>query len=647
MGKIFGGIPLITEDIFVVVFDEIERAKLDEVYRLVEIIERFKNEGRTGLPVRLVFFVCLDPDEFENVLHRQADDPNAILLEGFFFNDPKSFTDRIFLPPHSMEAKNTYLLTKSEELVKRYQLKNLPAKLDPFIVNSPAREDEFEESQQKALGNMLDILSGTSPRVLNRALNSVQRTYASLARGLGPERLEKIRLADLLAMEYIKIRFPYLFQFFAETNGILKASIGIGQTNAGWGAYFIHSKLRDRGIKDIFEWIKDVTGKEIDKNDKSVATRLLSLVYDYGIRWIEADQNYDNITGVAVEMIYEDACSLSSSINMHNYLVLYEFEKDIPTFRQVRTLYKEHKQKALNLQEIENILLLQYARFLYDVSPKIPTPIEMHIDLLKELTRRVIATTYNQEKYALMDSARTDATYRVIFETLTLIEYAEQKTQKKKQTEYYKIAWDNLKEIFVSSAVSSDIKLQILDSFVNTEKGSGSSIHRRLVHSFKILQTLYAEEMKEVLQHVFDEIDERYISKGEDIYAKEESPIFVIFQNWSTNQNNFEEIEKIRSIGRKHIYKHPDAIKRYYWDNFPIYDDSNPWDGYEDVLNTHSLAFDTNLNGDEVKNNKAFQEKINTLKSNDVTLRSLLTEQGFLLQKSVPSQTSLKRDLSK
>ncbi|MEZ4087015.1 MAG: P-loop NTPase fold protein [Candidatus Gracilibacteria bacterium] len=84
VAKLFGNVPEIKEKIWVLVFDEIERAQLDEIYRMVEIIERFKNEGRNGLPVKLIFLLCVSRSDLKRYLDTfKKSDPKHIYLKIF------------------------------------------------------------------------------------------------------------------------------------------------------------------------------------------------------------------------------------------------------------------------------------------------------------------------------------------------------------------------------------------------------------------------------------------------------------------------------------------------------------------------------------------------------------------------------------
>lgn len=56
----FGYIQGVNETLWLIQIDEIDRAPTNEIYRMIETIERYKHDGRTGLPTKIVFVLCVD-----------------------------------------------------------------------------------------------------------------------------------------------------------------------------------------------------------------------------------------------------------------------------------------------------------------------------------------------------------------------------------------------------------------------------------------------------------------------------------------------------------------------------------------------------------------------------------------------------------
>ncbi len=94
VAQLFGNIPKIKENLWVIVIDEIERAQLDEIYRVVEIIERFKNEGRLGFSYKTMFILCISEPDFENLLKTYSEKDNLAWSIRTFF-----MTQKVLLCP--------------------------------------------------------------------------------------------------------------------------------------------------------------------------------------------------------------------------------------------------------------------------------------------------------------------------------------------------------------------------------------------------------------------------------------------------------------------------------------------------------------------------------------------------------------------
>ena len=73
------------EEKWVFVIDEIERAKLSEIYRAIEVLERMKYLGRRGFPVRLIFILNISRRDLQGRLNSSSDDPHAALIKDFIF----------------------------------------------------------------------------------------------------------------------------------------------------------------------------------------------------------------------------------------------------------------------------------------------------------------------------------------------------------------------------------------------------------------------------------------------------------------------------------------------------------------------------------------------------------------------------------
>ena len=136
IATLFGNIPEIKEDIWVIVIDEIERAPFNEVYRLTEIIERFKNEGRSGVPIKLIFIsvsrATILRDSWRNTHLKIL---IAYRPREFFLQDQKSITQPLFLPPVDINILVKYII-KNAEKVRSAEKINDGINLEEVYINT-------------------------------------------------------------------------------------------------------------------------------------------------------------------------------------------------------------------------------------------------------------------------------------------------------------------------------------------------------------------------------------------------------------------------------------------------------------------------------------------------------------------------------
>lgn len=123
ISKLFGNIPEITEDMWIVVIDEIERAKFEETYHVIEIIERFKNEGRSGLPTKIVFILCISRVDLEKLLKDFSDkEMVARLINDFLFVNPKNITNTVYVPPIPKDRREDFVSNSLTKLIREEKI---------------------------------------------------------------------------------------------------------------------------------------------------------------------------------------------------------------------------------------------------------------------------------------------------------------------------------------------------------------------------------------------------------------------------------------------------------------------------------------------------------------------------------------------
>jgi hypothetical protein len=222
IAAMFGNISEVKEDYWIIVIDEIERAQFDEIYRVIEVIERFKNEAsyNDGLPIRIVFLLCLSNSHLQQKINDfKTTNEKAFLINDFFFNDPKSRDRNLFLPPISYEIRKKFVYDSLDKILIRENLNEITKRfLEQF--NSPIEHPmEMFFNQEQALNWILEVLYTESPRLIGKLCQELELFYYCF-RGLdGNKYPDAIALCDVMVISYIKIKYPFLIEFLKKVVG--------------------------------------------------------------------------------------------------------------------------------------------------------------------------------------------------------------------------------------------------------------------------------------------------------------------------------------------------------------------------------------------------------------------------------------------
>ena len=230
----FNYIPEIKEDVWIINIDEIERAQLDEIYRVIEVIERFKHEGRFGLPVKLVFLLCVSGSDLQKRLENLKGFGNekAQLIEDFFFNNPKSRDQNLFLPPISYEKKKEFVINSLNKVLVNPSFKI--DSIDPAEIKKPTASPENTFLKKAdALSFIIEELTKQSPRVTLKVCQELEFFYYHFKDLEGNYAANKLALCDAIGINFIKMEFPWLIadiKVALETGNLILT--GKGQKNS-------------------------------------------------------------------------------------------------------------------------------------------------------------------------------------------------------------------------------------------------------------------------------------------------------------------------------------------------------------------------------------------------------------------------------
>lgn len=633
VAKLFGNITEIEESLWIIMVDEIERAQFDEIYRLVEIVERFKNEGRSGLPTKLLFLFCISEPELSEYLEMYvASDPRARLLKTFFYEDPKSITHKIFLPPVESALKQKFVLDLLNKVIDREGL-DVPKEVNPHAIGDPARS--FMDHKD-AMEYMIALLREESPRVISRVATALDFFYGAFKNRAGELQKNAIRFNDIVTLEYIKIRYPYLIDFFVKTVNVL---VNQAERN-NIDAYFLKKELEEKKI-DLTGWIELVTKKKISEAEKPEILKMIGLVMYYYFDFLNKD--YDTKT--------KDKYFGTTSYPEIMWDYLSFMAEGIETnYRKNNRIYNKHKSNPEGVvSSLDNKELLSYTRFLFDVPN---APIKLNLDLIQEISNRIITEKIKLDPMSVEDTTFDEAIYQLVFQVVAL---AEKDRDSDVPSENLGKAFEALRTILLSTKVSTGLKYIMLSSLADNERGSGSSIHFRLLGAFEKLIKHYNDEMRTLIKAVFKEAEKRYLTGNKILYKHEENFFYTLYQGWGGSKDASDEIEKIRNAAKRGLKNNPQAIKLY-WSKYPVGKglktlkdvfDENHFFSMSDTNNPLYMPLETliaitkqaKIDDPEIQEKMKFWESIkdeprfkelSVIKDDPSTLKSFLLRNGFL-----------------
>lgn len=558
VAKLFGNITEIDEDVWVIMVDEIERAQFDEIYRLVEIIERFKNEGRSGLPTKLLFLFCISEPELSDYLDMyKPNDPRAHLLRTFFYEDPKSITHKIFLPPTETSIKQRFVLDLLNKVIDRENL-DVPKEVSPHAIGDPSRSFM---NHKDAAEYTIALLREESPRVVSRITNALDFFYGAFKSRAGEIQKNAIRFNDIVTLEYIKIKYPYLVDFFVKTINILVNQDEMNNVDA----YFLKKELEEKKL-DLIGWIELVTNKKIPTLEKDAVLKMVGLVMYYYFDFLNKD--YDTKT----KDKYFGTTSYPEVMNDYLSMMAEGIETN---YRTNNRIYNKHKSNPSGVvTSLSNEDLISYTRFVFDV-PSSPANILM--DLIKELADRITNGKIKSEPSNVGDTSLDEAIYQLTFQIVALVEKEKDSDLPSKNIE---VVFSVIKSVLSAPKLNTGVKFIMLSSFINNERGGGSSIHFRLENAFKRIMKYYESDIKILIKSVFKEAEDRYLNGSKILYEHEENFFYTLYQGWSGSKDSQNEIAKIRAAAQRGLVKHHEAIKLY-WNKYPAKEE---WSTLQDVF---------------------------------------------------------------
>lgn len=537
----FNYIPEIKEDVWIINIDEIERAQLDEIYRVIEVIERFKHEGRFGLPVKLVFLLCVSGSDLQKRLENLKGFGNekAQLIEDFFFNNPKSRDQNLFLPPIPQEVKEQFTRDLLNKILVKF---HLTESTEPE--STPVGEiNEFIGDEDKSLTWVINTLSRESPRMIVKVCQELEFFYHCF-RGLdGKSAAAELATCDSLCISFIKMKYPDLIEVF-KFNELTLSYL------------YLKTKSAPERLQEIID--KAFDDEEVKKMLLKQVDQLINLVgiVSYKICKLSSEEN-------PLDGIYADLRT-SNRQTMLDVLNLHLSSRNSATSRKT---YESENHKSA----VSNLLNKDLLTYSYDLAKTTEASWSKNFDVAQELFERLkIGTAEN--KIILIptelssDSDYNNASYRFLFAISYAIEKVInfKKEGEAEREEALKKIWDCIKKFLESDKIAIDPKYIFLSGFANK---SGISLTRmRLTGLFEdiVRITNGSSERDKLIKTVFEDAKKRYFVGDKSVYENEENFAHVLFQSWNGRKDSPENYQIIREAAARDLKKYPKAID-YYW----------------------------------------------------------------------------------
>lgn len=662
------------EEKWVFVIDEIERAKLSEIYRTIEVLERLKYLGRRGFPIRLIFILNISRKDLQGRLNgSSSDDPHAVLIKDFLFHNPKNITLSLFVPPLPIEkwigfiAGDVLSLFREYNFTEHQHQRELLDATNQNMIPDAGKDTmgnkalmEFPVAHHAAYAHLfVRYLLKADPRVIARTIDQARFLINGFIYiDTGKVNSYSIRFADILALAYLQVKHPALVEYFGKTVGYY----------AGFNRPF-ESKPPEAGLLNSI-----MLGQALDHE---FANEALQKQQRAGNNLQPTDRFYSDFAAEVSGGDYSkekviDLISLSAHFYLDHFsksgrhdgsekFLDYYFTTSNP--RKLRDLLRSFEEG----KDSDDIDVANYLR--HQADPEYPKSIASPEELVSYshfyrnrvsarsssahlLLANAIYGFFEEKKIPFMGgdgfsaTLLEQATFEFIFNVMESVLISDNDKVIDEATLVLIQALEN-------KSASLEFKLRIVRSFLHERRGD---IHFRLKQSFDkiVSNAVRSEKFKHAIKNFIVELRDRYKSDQVSIYGKEEHPIFVLYQSWSGDPDDVKDIDRIRDIAQRGLIDHPNAIE-VYWSQYKfdpkwkVIEDAmadlrhRPFDGL--VVGTNpNLVIDTNVLAmiteqsqvsEEIKQKARFWENVRTdyqkIVRDNETLMSILLRHPFLI----------------
>ncbi len=539
VNKIFGGVDAFKEGLWIVVIDEIERAKPGEIYRVIEIIERFKNIGNSGMPVKVVFILPISWQELSERAKAECCDMLDV-AHGFFSNGSKSVTDFFHVPVPDSDTLRAGLLDQLRTLFDKPYKETLDRMNDVRYVH--LNESSFNDDSADRLEVVLDLLSGKSLRFINRVFDSAFYKTEAFSRLNYYPLAGHLPLSDLLALELISLKYPRFYDFMYEKLDYFSGSIS---------SYFRKDEVKKK-YKSFVNWFEVESGVELDLYQREELLKLLQLC---AFHYVEIFNNNDRYSG----RMEPRSGTTSHPDYLRDYFTL-QSGQNLDGKRRLYRIYLEHSDKKLTM--IDSLEDKDFKDYIYFLRHMQVTNPELFYDLMSRWKSRFAHIKNRSVEPYPRDLSFDDIYDGFVYAYEVLILCLLELTKADVLSRVYAF----FHEFVVDESNKFESRFIFLSGFVNRRRGSG--IHSELTNAFAKLRVGFASDVDRDIEVLFNQL-RSMIGSGRNLLLEEKNFFYVLYQSWSGRKDSGAELENMSKHVRKWLKEKP-ILVNHFWDQLPI-----------------------------------------------------------------------------
>jgi hypothetical protein len=582
VAKVFNNIPELYEDRWFIVVDELERSPIAEVYRLIEVIERFRQFGKDGVPIQIIFVICYDASHFGNI---DIDDEKVGLVKNFLTNTNRKSVDIVQKVPNPNLNRRIQLITdKLKSIIPKKVLLNTnytfldslyDVEKDDFLDIRPEfgvykKEYSFKETFDFLVLRMTSLPIRSTVRLITQQL----KFFISALSNDKDEWLLNVNLSTFMAYEYIRLARPEFIPFIEASQSRfdpdLKSFYTLGQAFLGG---FNEEEAKKRPIK---EKILAATGIDVsllsDEQIKAMFDELdilLPVVSQY-LQEGGSDPYENNVVKYSGTLSDPDtlkwiiAFSKGEQTNFGRYTKLFD---QIASRNLETTDFKD----AQDLVDFSGFTRnrVGYTLKTSNKSLAIANTIYNYTTTVKGL----VDPSSIQEGSSLLDSL----TYEFVFQ-LHETAFGEVPEENKKA------AADLFDEFMHNPVIKFEAKLIALDAFLKRD-GSGFDRVRLREEVFDLYRG--EDYFIKLYNELRTEIGVRYGKPKSpiNIYNQEGNIFYVQYQFWSgVLEDPF--LQDMRAMAKRGLTTNARGLL-VLWNVYPY---ENGWKTYNDMLKSHDIS---------------------------------------------------------